>query len=157
MAHFKRAIPAPTITGGYRLFRDYVRADVREYCAYCLLPELLAAGVEAFELDHYRPKSFFPQQENDFYNLYYSCHPCNRIKHRKWPTKELIARGIGFVDLCVDTFDTHFALLPDGRWEGLTPSALYTIDLLRLNRPHLIKVRTLIQTVFQSDAQGEKS
>lgn len=157
MSYFVRTSPAPSVNGGYRGFRASVRADFREHCAYCILPELLAAGEEAFELDHFRPRSRFPASETDFYNLYYACHPCNRIKHDKWPSGELEQRGVGIVDLCMDDFATHFRLLPDGRWEGLTPSALYTIDLLRLNRPHLSQVRMLMQTIFLSDAKGEKS
>ncbi len=141
MAHFLRRKPAPPIQGGYSGFRPFVRQDFRETCAYCLLEEFLAAGAENFELDHFRPRSLFPHFQDDYYNLYYACHPCNRIKHQKWPSLALEALGIGFVDLCADDFSTHFQELDDGRWIGLTLRASFTIDALRLNRAHLVEIR----------------
>jgi hypothetical protein len=121
-----------------------VRRDFRRTCAYCLLEEVFAGGEENFELDHFRPQSVFPSSANDFYNLYYSCHPCNRIKRDKWPSERLRQFGVGIVDLCVDEFATHFRPQRNGIWQGLTPSGMFTIDLLRLNRRHLVEVRRMI-------------
>jgi hypothetical protein len=145
---FVRTKPAPT--GGYKSIRPYVRSDFVQGCAYCLLKELFAAGEDNFELDHFFPESKFPLRKGDFYNLYYACHPCNHIKRAKWPDERLVAKGIGFVDLCLDNFEDHFRELPDGRWEGLTDSAKYTIDALRLNRRHLPQIRLLVQTLSRS-------
>lgn len=122
-----------------------MRQDFRETCAYCLLEERFAGGQENFELDHFRPKWIFPGEADNFYNLYYACHPCNHIKHRKWPSLDLQKKGIAFVDLCADNFEDHFQELDDGQWVGRTRSAQYTIDELRLNRPHLVEIRNLIK------------
>jgi hypothetical protein len=148
MATFIRTKPAPIVSGGYRSFRPIVRSDFRNTCAYCLLKELFAAGEENFELDHFFPVSKFPTRRQDFYNLYYACHPCNRIKRAKWPDERLTTQGIGFVDLCSADFDERFRELPDGRWEGLSPSANYTIDALHLNRAHLITIRVLLRQIY---------
>jgi len=145
MARFIRTHPAPTVAGDYPAFRPHVQNDFGRTCAYCLLEELLAGGEENFELDHFKPKSLFPLLVKDFYNLYWSCHPCNRIKLNYWPCVALSGKGIGFVDLCRDDFDTHFREKDDGTWEGLTPSASYTIDILNLNRSHLIEIRRLVK------------
>jgi len=150
MATFIRATPAPTVSGGYQAFRPAVRADFNSTCAYCLLAELFAGGIENFELDHFFPVSKFPLKAFDFYNLYYSCHPCNNIKRAKWPDEELLKQGIGFVDLCRDDFASHFIEKPDGSWEGRTPSARYTIEALRLNRSHLLQIRMLLRELAQS-------
>jgi hypothetical protein len=147
MAKFARTTPAPVVSGGYRAFKSAVRMDFNFTCAYCLMAELHAAGPENFELDHFFPVSKFPQKEEDFYNLYYACHPCNHIKRAKWPAAELLSQGIGFVDLCSEDFANHFQEKPDGSWVGLTPSASYTIDALRLNRPHLLEIRALLRTL----------
>jgi hypothetical protein len=147
MSHFVRRTPAPEIRGGYQAYRPHVREDFRECCAYCLLHELLAAGPENFELDHFCPRVLFPERVNDFYNLYYSCHPCNHIKHDKWPSAALQAAGIGLVDLCLDTFAQHFEEREDGTWKLLSPSAAFTIKALRLNRDHLVTIRRLLQRV----------
>jgi hypothetical protein len=121
-----------------------VRQDFERRCGYCLLEEIWAGGEENFELDHFRPRSLFPELVADFYNLYYACHPCNHLKGDKWPSEALQNAGIGFVDLCKDDFDTHFVEQPDGTWTPLTLSAAYTIDSLRLNRSHLVELRSLL-------------
>ncbi len=69
IAHFTRRETAPQIKQKNQLFRSSVREDFRETCAYCLLEERWAAGLENFELDHFRPKSIFPQLTLSFYNL----------------------------------------------------------------------------------------
>jgi len=131
-----------------------VREDFRETCAYCLLEELFAAGQENYELDHFRPQAKFPEEAANFYNLYYACHPCNHIKRGRWPSPELEKRGIGFVDLCANDFENHFQELEDGRWIGLTISARYTIDALRLNRLHLIQIRMLVRALTEGGNPG---
>lgn len=147
MSHFCRTTPVPEIRSGYQAFRPYVREDFRALCAYCLLPELWAAGEDNFELDHFYPRVLFPERVSDFYNLYYSCHVCNHIKHDKWPSARLQAAGIGFVDLCQDDFEQHFEVSGDGAWKPLTPSAAYTIDTLQLNRGHLVRVRRKLRAL----------
>ena len=143
MPHFVRS-PNPTVKGGYRSFRPFVRADFSSQCAYCLMSEPFAGGEENFELDHFRPKKRFPDLWNDFYNLYYSCHPCNFTKLDHWPADELQSRGVMLVDLCKDEFATHFSAEPSGELIGLTESGKYTIHLLRLNRRHLVRLRRLL-------------
>jgi hypothetical protein len=144
MPRFHRTAPCPEVVGGYRSYRPFVRADFECLCAYCLIRELHCGGEECYELDHFRPRSRFPELERDFYNLYYACHPCNGIKRDKWPSAQLQQKGIGIVDLCREEFHEHFDAGGDGRWKGLTASAEYTIELLRLNRPHLVELRNLL-------------
>ena len=94
MAVFCRRETPPGPFQHYSAYRPYVREDFSECCAYCLLSEFLRAGLENFELDHFRPKSLpeFAHLVNDFYNLYYACHPCNHIKGNRWPDPGLAAR-----------------------------------------------------------------
>ncbi|MCX6976951.1 MAG: hypothetical protein NTX04_03215 [Verrucomicrobia bacterium] len=80
-----------------------------------------------------------------YYNLYWSCHVCNRLKTDRWPTRELLEQGIGYVDLCASAFQEHFVVQKNGKWRGKTLSAKYTIDSLRLNRPHLVELRVLLR------------
>ena len=145
MPHFLRRAPAPVVKRGYRSFVPFVREDFLRQCAFCLFSELFAGGEENFELDHFRPKHRFPELLNDFYNLYYSCHPCNHMKRDCWPPPALEAKGICFVDLCNEDFASHFTVERDGTWNGLTNPANYTIDKLNLNRQHLVIVRGLLQ------------
>jgi len=144
VSYFERRRVAPPGQSTYAGYRTYVREDFRRSCAYCVLAEIYAGGEENFELDHFRPQSIFPEDAKSYFNLYYSCHVCNRIKHHKWPSPLLLRKGIGFVDLCSQDFETQFRESPDGTWQGLTLSAEYTIDALRLNRPHLVELRRRI-------------
>jgi hypothetical protein len=145
MPHFLRRAPAPKVKGDYSAFRPFVREDFLRQCAFCLFAELLAGGEENFELDHFRPRQRFPELVNDFYNLYYSCHPCNHIKRDSWPPPTLEEQGICFVDLCKEDFASHFSVELDGTWKGLTNPGNYTIDKLNLNRKHLVTVRLLLE------------
>ena len=140
---FSHRSPIPRTRQDYRRFRPYIRENFNECCAYCLLHELLAGGAENFELDHFKPKSRHPDLTHVYENIYYSCHPCNNIKHDIWPTDELRAKGYRFVDPCHDDFSTHFTEA-DGRWEPLTAAGDYSQERLRLNREHLIKIRRML-------------
>ena len=114
--HFDRRANAPVITSSdYRAFREYVREDFRRTCAYCLVEELWAAGNENYEIDHFRPKSRFP-------SLRLSC--------------------TGHVTSAIASNTTAG---PSGRWRGKTLAAEYTIDTLRLNRPHLVELRVFLR------------
>lgn len=126
-----------------------MREDFAECCAYCLLHEILAAGQENFELDHFRPRSLsgFANQINDYYNLYYACRPCNLLKGNIWPDPSLEVAGYGFLDLCTETFSDHFQEESDGSWLPLSRQAEYTLEKLRLNRTHLVKIRRYLREI----------
>jgi hypothetical protein len=149
LAVFRRRDSPPKPVKHYSEYRPLVREDFEECCAYCLLHEILAAGRDNFELDHFRPKSSpeFMHLANDFYNLYYSCHPCNRIKGDTWPDSALEAGGYGFLDLCSEAFSPHFQERADGLWEPLSRRAEYTVERLRLNRLHLVKIRRYLREI----------
>ena len=147
MAIFQRRSTAPAVKGNYRQYLRFVREDFSECCAYCLLHELLAHGRENFELDHFRPQSKFPEFVNDYFNLYYACHVCNLLKHDFWPDNEQEAAGSRFVDFCRESFSTHFRATSDGLLFPLTNAAVYTIEKLDLNRPHLVKTRKLLSVL----------
>lgn len=151
MPIFQRRSPPPPRQKDYHRYLPEVREDFLECCAYCLLHELLAAGADNFELDHFRPKSKlqFKHLETDFYNLYYSCHICNHYKSSIWPSEELQAAGYYFVDFCVDAYSTHFEEDANGVWHVRTRAGQYSSERLRLNRKHLIKIRRLLREIAE--------
>lgn len=148
MPVFTRRTEPPPKHNSYRKYRQYVREDFAECCAYCLLHEVLAGGEDNFELDHFRPKSD-PHgiAPDDFYNLYYSCHVCNHYKSDSWPSIDLAERGFRFVDPCSEDFGIHFQPDDNGIWKPLSPAAEYTEARLRLNRRHLVEVRSLLNDI----------
>lgn len=129
----------------YKDYRKYIRDDFHECCAYCLSYELITGGEENFVLDHFKPKSKFPELTNEFSNIYYSCSVCNRYKSNIWPSQALIEQGQEFVDYCKSNFSSHFAEQDDGIWKPITPAGEYTAKKLRLNRQGLVKIRKLLK------------
>ncbi|MCX6381795.1 MAG: hypothetical protein NT023_20360 [Armatimonadetes bacterium] len=136
MERFNRTIPVPEVAGTeYSRFKEFVRADFEKCCAYCYLHEEHIGGLRHFELDHFCPRKHCPDAVDDYYNLYWCCHGCNKpgSKHAHWPSKELLELGYGFVDFCADRFEEHYEILPDGELKALTLKAKYTIRHIGLN------------------------
>ena len=123
-------------------WRKYLNDLERVFCGLCAYCEESCKG----EVDHFRPKSRFPELVYTWSNWLFACHDCNQAKGGKWPTE-------GYVDPCATSerarpesyfeFDVLTAeLLPR---EGLSQSrrnrAQKTISDLRLNGRHHLKKR----------------
>jgi hypothetical protein len=98
--------------------------------------EGLGGGFHNFQIDHFRPRKLFPELINEYDNLCYACHFCNRAKWETWPSNEQLARGYRFVDPCAeDLYKEHARLIVDsGELEPTSPAGDYTIKEIRLNR-----------------------
>ena len=106
-------------------------------CAYC---EERDKG----EVDHFRPKSRFPERVYQWSNWIFACHNCNQSKRDKWPPG-------GYVDPCSKRerpesffrFDTTTGeILPKPELSpDLRDKAQKTIDDLSLNGSHHLKGR----------------
>lgn len=150
MSVFRRS-PSPPLQANYRRYRPWLRGDFRECCAYCLMHELMAAGEENFEIDHFRPQSrpeLLPDP-NAYSNLYYACHVCNHRKRDRWPNEALMERGYRFIDYCEERFSQHFREDASGRWVALTRAAEYTEERLLLNSPCRRELRLALRTLAQ--------
>lgn len=143
MAVFSHRVPAPV--GKYSSFRQKIREDFRECCAYCLLHEIMLGGEESFEQDHHRPQRDFKHLVDEYKNMYWSCKVCNKNKSCHWPKPKLVKSGRIFIDTTVDDFATHFKELDDGTWHPLTKAAEYTLEKIRLNRKNLLIIRKALR------------
>lgn len=120
--------------------RRRVRAHFLQRCAYCQSSEALT--VVTFEVEHIQPLSLGGQ--TDFENLCLACPTCNRHKAN---------RVIGLTDEGIETrlfhpqrdsWLAHFDWSVNGTViVGLTEIGVATLDLLRMNRPQLVEVRSL--------------
>lgn len=125
----------------WRDFSDDLTNAFHGLCGYC---EEMCRG----EVDHFRPKSRYPELVYSWSNWVFTCHDCNHAKGDKWPTG-------GYVDPCARSWGArpeHFfsfdiltgEILPK---EGLTLArrrkAQSTIDDLRLNDWHHLRQRLL--------------
>jgi uncharacterized protein (TIGR02646 family) len=123
----------------WREFQPHLSRVFFQLCAYC---EELCKG----EVEHFRPKSRFPERVYEWSNWVLACHTCNQAKLEKWPSG-------GYVDPCAKTaaarpeeyfrFDTKTGeILPK---RGLSPTrrkkAQRMIDDLGLKKYHHLKRR----------------
>lgn len=127
----------------WREFQNDLNQVFYGLCAYC---EEVCEG----QVDHFRPKSKFPELVYEWSNWLLSCQPCNHSKWAKWPEE-------GYVDPCSATqqdrpeqyftFDTLTGeILPRANLDPVRQDrARLMIEHLRLNRPqHLKKRRRLL-------------
>jgi len=134
----------PPATSNYRDHRPFLRRDFLERCAYCERTEEYLGGEEAFEVEHFKPKSKFPDLICAYHNLFYACGGCNRHKSETWPCEDQIARGERFADPCEeDPYVYHLRELEDGTIKGLTACGIYSNRHIRLDRRDLRKWRLL--------------
>ena len=80
-----------------RLIRQALSQDFGGICAYCerqCEPQTSSSNpLNREEIEHFRPRSRFPDQSFVWLNLVYACQRCNRAKGNNWP---------GFDDALVD-------------------------------------------------------
>lgn len=107
-----------------------------ERCMFC-------SGSEASDVEHYKPKSVFPQLAMTWENYLWSCTPCNRGKLDRFPPDTGPGgRLINPLDENVWDFffiDDFGLLTPryDRQANTLNPRAVTTRDMLSLNRDAL--------------------
>lgn len=142
----------------YKSYRKYIMDSSESKCAYCSIYEK-ESPTATFEIDHYKPKSIFPKYLNDINNLRLSCRRCNQYKSDKWikieqgcnrecetcNTKVCLMNIERFYDSMneeisdIMTMDNSYVLHPINN----SKVSEYTINVLRLNRNNLIKIRKL--------------
>ena len=86
--------------GDRRRIRDALARDFSSICAYCEQPCQPTRGRDRTEggeesplpyeetIDHFRPRSRFPELWLDWLNLVYACYRCNQSKWDSWPTAD---------------------------------------------------------------------
>ena len=69
-----------------RRIRDALRTDFAQCCAYCENRCAVSGDQPDREsVDHFRPRSKFPDRSLDWLNLVYACQRCNGTKGNLWP------------------------------------------------------------------------
>ena len=94
------------------------------------------------DIDHHNPKLKHPDK-NAYKNLFLATRHCNGKKGDNWPEQVQRAKGMRFVNPCIET-DYGYHLFEDPVtfeiW-GATPAGRYHVRILDLNAEHLIKER----------------
>lgn len=128
----------------WRNFIDTLRERSFGLCAYC-------EGIARGEVDHFRPKSKFPELVYSWSNWLFACHDCNHSKSNRWPAS-------GYIDPCGSVreerperyfqFDLLTGMIQARPTlsDGDRQKASAMIGDLRLNGRHHLK-RRLIRTL----------
>lgn len=133
----------------WRLFTGDLRARFDNRCGYCerICDFHAPTGRKQPTIDHFRPRSRFPDLTYEWTNWIFSCRRCNvDFKQDKWP-------NTGYVDPCEDEtterpddfFDYDVEkgeVIPkDGLSQSAQRKALVTIRDLGLNERDLVQAR----------------
>lgn len=146
----KRRTQNPPAYGKYNSYKKYLRLEFDHRCAYCDIHEAEDGGSKKFHIDHYLPKSIFPEKCCIYSNLFYSCGDCNRLKGNYWANwlQKFLDKYI--LNPCDHDYDIHFDRTKPV-WIPKTTVARWDIEKLRLNSKKQIAVREtralFIQTI----------
>jgi hypothetical protein len=99
----KEETPLRTYKGKeYKNYRDYklfLRGDFKKKCGYTGCIDDWFGGVTTFQIDHFLPKSIYPDLKVQYSNLIYSCSYVNRAKSND--------EG-NYLDPCDIDYNKHF-------------------------------------------------
>jgi hypothetical protein len=129
--------------GTYRDWKPLLAEEGFHQCVYCAAHENSMGGIRNFHVEHYRPKSKFGHQENDYSNLFYACPICNTFKSNDWPNDPVEDNSISSYP---NPSQVDYSLLFDvdnhrGLIGGRNIAAKYVQEKIFLNRPQLITER----------------
>ena len=129
--------------GTYKDWKSLLAQESSNQCAYCAIHENAMGGIRVFHVEHYRPKSKFPQHKNDYMNLLYACPICNTFKGDDWPNEPKEDNSAeSYPNPSIIDYNTLFDIdMQSGLIEGKYTSAKYIQEKLFLNRPQLITER----------------
>ncbi len=115
-----------------------MRLQVRERagfgCEYCSVSETDSAG--ELTIDHFQPQT--KEGTDDLNNLLYCCNRCNQYKADYWPSQ---ASDPVLWNPRQEPMNLHLLTLADGTLYPITPTGIFTLKRLRLNRPPLVAYR----------------
>lgn len=128
----------PPVYKNYTSYKPFLQREFRRTCVYCQAVDTVAPGVQ-FGADHYKPKSKFPLESNDYKNLFYCCSACNSRKNNHWPFPEFLDTQT-IPNPCAHVMTKHL------RFRGATVEAqsdcgTFTLELLDLNDAKSVQFR----------------
>jgi len=136
--HRRRLAPGPF--SRHQPYKPFLRDEFRQRCVYCRRPDSVHPhDHKSFVVEHYRPKSLFPQSSCDYGNLFYACKSCNDFKRDYWPRSEsepVLPNPCDHVMLNHLRFD-------DGQVRAQSHHGEFTVELLQLDQEAVVQWRRL--------------
>ncbi len=113
-------------------YRPWLRDEFAFRCVYCLFREQWGRVVGTFDIDHFLPVTFHPEQERTYDNLLYACASCNAVKGKR-----------NVPDATAVLLDPGVRVTEDGVIHADTPEAARLIERLGLDSPQSTEFRLL--------------
>jgi hypothetical protein len=131
--------------GMYSDWKQLLADEGHNQCVYCALHESIMGGIRNFHVEHYRPKSKWPEKLNTYTNLFYACPICNTYKSNDWPNEPNCDHSVAsYPDPSVVDYNSLFDIdSRDGLINGKYIATKYIQEKLFLNRPQLVIARKI--------------
>ncbi|HYE75592.1 MAG TPA: HNH endonuclease signature motif containing protein [Blastocatellia bacterium] len=122
--------------------RQLVRTRAKGVCEYCRSQEYFSP--QPFSIEHIKPRALGGQSIAE--NLAFSCQGCNGHKYIKEQAIDpLTGNTVLLYNPRTQQWRAHFAWNANATLiVGLTPIGRATVEVLRLNRPELINLRSVL-------------
>ncbi|MCA4132648.1 HNH endonuclease [Arthrobacter sp. M4] len=112
--------------------RETLQAETDSRCAYC---DSHLAHVASSHIEHYRPRSLYPELVVAWENLTVACPRCNSSK------SDLFSEDLPFINPFLDEPDEHFVFFGELVLAPSSQRGEYTISELGLNNDDLMSAR----------------
>ena len=134
-------LPNPIRARTYRKCLPELKRDFECRCAYCMR-SLAKLSDREMQVDHFDPRRKKDRIQR-YSNFFLADAHCNGMKSDTWPSREAQKKGVRFLNCC-EEMDYGCCVFEDPATHelvGMTPAAIYHIEMIDLNAPHLIKKR----------------
>ncbi len=130
--------------GIYKDWKDILADEGYHQCVYCSTKDKRLGGIRFYHVEHFKPKSLFPELRDDINNLYYSCPICNVFKNNDWYDVIDDFNVIHYPNPSQVDYSDLFAIIDGGTLVGKNKCGEYLVIKLGLNRNQLLLDRKLI-------------
>ena len=123
--------------GTYSDWKEQIASECYNQCVYCSIHEAQFGGIDHYHIDHFKPKSKFPEHIEDIHNLFYACPICNRFKSDDWPAEPDL-NATSYIDPSKINYKDLFEVSDTYEIVGKYVASKYIAIRLYLNRAQLI-------------------
>lgn len=136
----------PRVYRDYKSYKPHLRREFAQKCVYCRRPDSLSPSDEyGFGVEHYRPKSRFPDLATTYGNLFYACNACNIRKADYWPSEQ----SSPFIPNPCDHVMTAHVRFDGPNVRSMSEAGQFLIETMQLADEELVSFRRSTVSIFR--------
>lgn len=124
--------------GNYSDWKEILANEGSNQCVYCAIKDHRLGGIRHFHVEHYKPKSLFPELKKTIGNLFYACPICNVLKSNDWFDLTGDFNNPQYPDPSNFNYNNLFEVVSNGELKSKNNCGKYIINKLALNRRQLL-------------------